>query len=142
MAGSAVRPVLEAHLAAAPERLRGIRHSAAWDADPAVLGMLQRAPATLLGDALFRAGLAEVAALGLSYDVWLLAPQLPALIALARAMPHLSIVCDPLATPLGIGAHAGKRDAKRHLLASDINTFEAATHARDDFIVDGPSRLG
>jgi predicted TIM-barrel fold metal-dependent hydrolase len=111
MAGSAVRPVLEAHLAAAPERLRGIRHSAAWDADPAVLGMLQRAPATLLGDALFRAGLAEVAALGLSYDVWLLAPQLPALIALARAMPQLSIVCDHLATPLGIGAHAGKRDA-------------------------------
>jgi L-fuconolactonase len=109
--GADVRPVLEAHIAAAPARLRGIRHSVAFDADATVLGYLQRSPPGLLGDTRFRAGLAEVAAAGLSYDVWLLAPQLPDLIAMARALPQLTIVCDHLATPLGIASHAGQRDA-------------------------------
>ncbi len=125
MAGSAVRPVLEAHLAAAPARLRGIRHSVAWDVDPGVLGMLQRAPAGMLGDAQFRAGLSEVAAMGLSYDVWLLAPQVLELVALARAMPHLSIVCDHLATPLGIASHAGKRDTGFAAWEADIRALAA-----------------
>ena len=34
--GPAVARVLEAHLAASPERFRGIRHSVAWDASPAI----------------------------------------------------------------------------------------------------------
>jgi len=109
--GAAVRPVLEAHLAAAPVRFRGIRHSPAWDADPAVLGMLQRNSPGLLADPAFRAGLAELAAMGLSYDCWLLAPQLPELIAMARAVPDLTIICDHLATPLGTASYAGRRDA-------------------------------
>ena len=108
--GAAVRPVLEAHLAAAPTRFRGIRHSPAWDTDPAVLGILQRNPPGLLADPTFRAGLAELAALGLSYDCWLLAPQLPELVAMARALPQLTIICDHLATPLGTASYAGRRD--------------------------------
>jgi predicted TIM-barrel fold metal-dependent hydrolase len=106
-----VRPVLEAHRSAAPARFRGIRHSPAWDADPAVLGMLQRNPPGLLAEPTFRAGLAELAAMGLSYDCWLLAPQLPELIAMARAVPDLTIICDHLATPLGTASYAGRRDA-------------------------------
>jgi predicted TIM-barrel fold metal-dependent hydrolase len=109
--GAAVRPVLEAHRSAAPARFRGIRHSPAWDADPAVLGMLQRNPPGLLAEPTFRAGLAELAAMGLSYDCWLLAPQLPELIAMARAVPDLTIICDHLATPLGTASYAGRRDA-------------------------------
>ena len=34
--GPAVARVLEAHLAASPDRFRGIRHSCTWDASPAV----------------------------------------------------------------------------------------------------------
>ncbi len=124
-AGPAVGPVLDAHLAAAPARLRGIRHSVAHDADPAVLGMLQRAPPGLLAQPNFRAGLAEVAARGLSYDVWLLAPQLPELVELAHALPQLAIVCDHLATPLGTASYAGRRDADFAGWAQNIRALAA-----------------
>ena len=125
MLGAAVRPVLEAHLAAAPARFRGIRHSPSWDADPDVLGVLQRNRPGMLADPAFRAGLAEVAALGLSYDCWLLAPQLPELIAMARALPELTIICDHLATPLGTAAYAGQRDAGFGEWANNITALAA-----------------
>ena len=123
--GAAVRPVLEAHMAAAPERFRGIRHSPAWDADPGVLGVLQRGRAGMLGEPAFRAGLAEVAALGLSYDCWLLAPQVPDLIDMARALPQLTIVCDHLATPLGCASYAGQRGAGFAAWAADMRALAA-----------------
>ena len=110
MLGAGVRPVLDAHRAATPERLRGVRHSVAWDADPAVLGFLQSPRAGMLSEPAFRAGLAEVARAGLSYDCWLLAPQLPELAAMAQALPELQIICDHVGTPLGIGAYSGRRD--------------------------------
>ncbi|WP_156256868.1 amidohydrolase family protein, partial [Sandarakinorhabdus oryzae] len=121
--GAAARPVLEAHLAAAPARFRGIRHSPAWDADPAVLGILQRNPPGLLADPRFRAGLAELAALGLSYDCWLLAPQIPELVAMARALPDLTIICDHLATPLGTASYTGRRDAGFTIWAGGIKAL-------------------
>ena len=120
--GGAVAEVLAAHRAAAPERLRGIRHSVSFDDDPAVLGFLQSPRPGMLAEPAFRAGLAEVAKAGLSYDCWLLAPQLPELAAVARALPELPIICDHLGTPLGIGRHAGRRDA-------DFGTW--AAHVRD-----------
>ena len=123
--GDAVAGVLAAHRAAAPERLRGIRHSVAWDADASVLGFLQAPRAGLLGEPGFRAGLAQVAAAGLSYDVWLLAPQLPDLVAAARAVPDLAIICDHVATPLGIGAHAGRRDAGHAQWLANIKALAA-----------------
>lgn len=109
--GDLVAPVLEAHLAASPARFRGIRHSPAHDPDPDVLGVLQRNPPGLLADARFRDGLRTLARHGLSYDCWLLAPQLPELVAMAQAVPDLTIICDHLATPLGVASHAGQRDA-------------------------------
>ena len=41
----------------------------------------------------------------------MLATQLPELIAMARALPELTIICDHLATPLGTASYAGRRDA-------------------------------
>lgn len=123
--GAGVRPVLAAHQAAAPTRLRGIRHSPAHDADGDVLGWLQRAPPRLMTDPAFRAGLAEVATAGLSWDCWLLAPQLPELVALARALPQLSIICDHLATPLGIASYFGRRDAGFADWAANIRALAA-----------------
>ena len=121
--GAGVRTVLDAHRAAAPARFRGIRHSPAWDADPAVLGMLQRNPPGLLAQPAFRAGLAELAAADLSYDCWLLAPQLPELIAMARAVPELRIICDHLATPLGTASYAGRREADFAAWATNIKAL-------------------
>ncbi|MDB5453290.1 MAG: amidohydrolase [Caulobacteraceae bacterium] len=105
--GQAAGSVLDAHLAASP-RFRGVRHSASWDADPDVLGPLHLRSAGLYRDATFRQGFAQLAPRGLSFDAWLLEPQLPDLIDLARAFPDTSIVLDHVGTPLGVGAYRGR----------------------------------
>ena len=108
--GDAVQPVLEAQIAAGGGRFRGIRQSCSWDADPDVLGPLNRhTSGGLYGTAAFRAGFRHLAPLGLSFDAWLLEPQLPDVIDLARAFPDTIIVLDHVGTPLGIGGYAGRR---------------------------------
>ena len=108
--GAGVDEVLDAHVAAAPTRFRGIRHGAATDADPAFARQGARPPAGLLGDAAFRDGFARLARRGLSFDAWLYHPQLPELLALARDFPGTTIVLDHVGGPLGIGGYAGRRD--------------------------------
>jgi L-fuconolactonase len=107
--GASVEEVLRALIAAAPSRFRGIRQSASYDADPSVLGPLAgRAPAGLYRDTKFREGFAVLQRLGLSFDAWMLEPQLPDLIDLARAFPETTIVLDHVGTPVGIGAYRGR----------------------------------
>ena len=110
--GDAVAPVLEAHIAAGGGRFRGVRHSASWDADPAVLGPLNRVPEGLYLADTFRAGFRHLAKHGLSFDAWLLEPQLGDLIDLARAFPDQPIVLDHVGTPLGMASYAGRRDER------------------------------
>jgi predicted TIM-barrel fold metal-dependent hydrolase len=109
--GDRAAPVLEAHIARAPDRFRGVRHSVSWDADPAVLGPLSLRPQGLAADPAFRAGFAHLARLGLSFEAWALEPQLPEVLALAKAFPDTTIVLDHVGTPLGIGPYAGHREA-------------------------------
>lgn len=105
--------VLRAHIAAGGDRFRGIRHTGAHDEDPAVLGPLNgRAAAGLYGSAEFRAGFARLAPNGLSFDAWVLEPQIPDVTALARAFPETTIVLDHVGTPLGIGRYTGQRDER------------------------------
>jgi L-fuconolactonase len=100
---------LEAHIRAGGDRFRGIRHTNAWD------GSVPRptnAPRPgLLADAEFRAGFAQLAPLGLSFDAWMYHPQIPELTALARAFPETPIVLNHVGGPLGIGDYAGRREA-------------------------------
>jgi predicted TIM-barrel fold metal-dependent hydrolase len=110
--GDAVAPVLEAHLAAGGGRFRGVRQSARYDPDPAVLGPLGGMTAGFYRSAAFRAGFAHLAAHRLSFDAWLLEPQLPDLIDLASTYPETTIILDHLGTPLGIGAYAGQREGR------------------------------
>ena len=105
--GDAVAPVLEAHLAASPDRFRGIRHSTTWDASEKIRS---DAPAGLLADSSFRSGFACLQHYGLSFDAWLYHPQLPELAGLARAFPNVTIILDHIGGPLGVGPYAGKRD--------------------------------
>jgi L-fuconolactonase len=107
--GAAVNEVLEAHLAAGGGRFRGIRHSASYDPDPAVLGPLARLGPGLFTTSQFRQGYAQLKRHGLSFDAWLLEPQLPELIALVRSNPDTPVVLDHLGTPLGIASYAGRR---------------------------------
>lgn len=97
--GERVAPVLEAHVSAGGGRFRGIRMATAWTArgmfgrpvDPAGAGLMAR-PA-------FAEGAGVLARMGLSLDVWCFHPQLGELIALADALPGLSIVLDHVGTP-------------------------------------------
>ena len=85
--GDRVEPVLEAHSRAGGGRFRGVRHSAAWDADPVIGNSRTATGPHLMARADFRAGLARLTALGLSLDAWTFHPQLPDTIDLARASP-------------------------------------------------------
>jgi predicted TIM-barrel fold metal-dependent hydrolase len=105
--GERVTEVLEAHIRAGGGRIRGIRHSVAWDA---VLPASSTVPPGLLGDAAYRAGFAQLAPLGLSFDAWLYHPQLPELTRLAREFPDTPIVLNHIGAPLGVGPYAQQRE--------------------------------
>jgi predicted TIM-barrel fold metal-dependent hydrolase len=108
--GAAVDEVLEAHLAAAPARFRGIRHASAYDESPAVRPTHTNPPKGLLGLPDFREGFARLARHGLSFDAWLYHHQIPELTALARAHPETVIILDHFGGPIGIGPYEGKRN--------------------------------
>ncbi len=103
--GESVTPVLEAHIAAGGGRFRGIRNSASFEADKEVLGPLNRVEAGLYVSDAFRKGFARLAPLGLTFDAWLLEPQLPDVIDLARAFPEQTIILDHVGTPLGLASY-------------------------------------
>ena len=106
--GSAVREVLEAHIDAACGRFRGIRHAAGWHASEQIRNSHSNPIEHLLLDSNFRAGFAQLAPLGLSFDAWLFHPQIAELTDLARAFPDTTIVLDHFGGPLGIGPYAGQ----------------------------------
>ena len=123
MLGSAVGEVLDAHIIAGGGRFRGIRHSVSYDADPTVLGPLARRPAGMFKERAFRQGFAELRQFGLTFDAWLLEPQLPELIELARYFPETTIVLDHVGTPLGMAAYEGRREERFPIWADAIKTL-------------------
>ncbi|SEJ86196.1 Predicted metal-dependent hydrolase, TIM-barrel fold [Sphingomonas sp. OV641] len=108
--GEGVGAVLDAEIAAGNGRFRGIRHIGAHDPDPEVLGPLGHAPANLYADPRFRQGFAELGPRGLTFDAWVVEPQIGEVTALARAFPDQPIVLDHVGTPLGLGSYAGRHD--------------------------------
>ena len=121
--GTAVEPVIEALIAAGNGRFRGIRHAAAWDADPQTLGPPFHAPQGLYASDAFRDGFAAYAEYGLTFDAWLLEPQLPDVIALARAFPQQTIVLDHCGTPLNIAGYRGRLDERFDIWRDNIRTL-------------------
>jgi predicted TIM-barrel fold metal-dependent hydrolase len=110
--GDGAKPILEAHVQAGGGRFRGIRNSASFDDDKEVLGPLNRVEKGLYLEPRFREGFRHLAPMGLSFDAWLLEPQLPDLIDLARAVPDTTIVLDHVGTPLGRASYAGKLEER------------------------------
>jgi len=107
--GAAAGEVLDAMIAAAPDRFRGIRNSATWDEDP-VVRQHRKAPRHRMMDPGHRAGIAELGRRRLIYEAWCFHPQLPELVDLARALPDVDIVLDHVGGPIGIGAaYEGRR---------------------------------
>lgn len=107
--GEAVRPVLEAQIAASRNRFRGIRNGSTWDASAEIMGP-RDAPKGLLADARFREGFACLNEYGLSFDAWLFHPQISELADLAGAFPDTTIILNHIGGLLGIGPYAGKRE--------------------------------
>jgi predicted TIM-barrel fold metal-dependent hydrolase len=110
--GDPIKEVLEAHLAAGGGRFRGIRNVACYDADADVLGPLPSAVPGLYTSGAFRAGYRHLADYGLSFDAWLLEPQLPDLIDLVRRFPKIPVIVDHIGTPLGLASYQGCRDER------------------------------
>jgi L-fuconolactonase len=108
--GAAAREVLEAHLHAGGSRFKGIRHAGGWDASPDIRNSHTNPPSGLYGERTFREGFAQLAPLGLSFEAWQFHPQLPDVIALARAFESTSIVLNHVGGPLGVGPYAGHVD--------------------------------
>ncbi len=107
--GDAVVPVLEAHIAAAGGRFRGIRHLTARS-EFFMASIAPPPPARMMAEPKFHAGFAHLKDFGLSYDAWLYHTQIDELTALAQAFPGTDVVLNHVGGPLGIGPYAGKRD--------------------------------
>ncbi len=107
--GDRVSPLLEAHLAAAGERFRGVRNRTAWHPSPEVRSNLSSPRPGPLARPEFKAGAKRLARFGLVLDVWAYHTQLAQVLELARAVPELTVVVDHAGGPLGVGPFAGRR---------------------------------
>ena len=107
--GAGVADVIEAHRELAPDLLRGVRHSTAFYPDPPAVYRYAGRTEGLMMDEKFREGFAHLAPQGLSFDAWLLHPQIKELIDLAREFPDTTIVFDHFGGPLGIGPYKNKQ---------------------------------
>jgi len=123
--GGRVEPILEAHIRAGGDRLRGIRHITTWDADASVRNPAYSPPRGLLADVSFRQGFAVLARLRLSFDAWLFHPQIDELADLARAFPDAMIVLNHVGGPIGIGAYSGKHKEEFPLWTKSIRELAA-----------------
>ena len=108
--GPLLDEALAAHTAAGDGLLRGIRHSGARDPHPEALSIPGRGAEGLYADQAFRAGVARLGELGLTYDTWHYHHQNADFAALARAVPGTTLVLDHFGTPLGVGPYAGQRE--------------------------------
>ena len=124
-AGAAIRPVLEAQIEAGQGHFRGIRVMACWHPDPMARGSLATPPPMLMLDPAFRAGFAELAPLGLSFDAWMYHTQLAELRDLADAFPDTPIVLNHVGGAIGIGPYATRG---RHVRAAWSAAIRELSH--------------
>jgi len=108
--GENVDAVLEAHIAAAGGRFRGIRMISARNA-AVERHLLPPPPENLLADPAFRGGFSRLSRFDLSFDAWLYHPQIPELADLAAAFPETPIVLNHMGGVLGIGVYKSTGDA-------------------------------
>ena len=105
--GDRVETVLDAFQAASPNRFRGVRRSASYDAHPDVES---RAEQGLLANESFRAGARILARRGMIYENTLYFHQLPELVDFANAIPELTIVLNHIGGLYRVGPYANRDD--------------------------------
>lgn len=134
-----IEDLLAAHREVSGGRLRGVRHSIAWDA---VIPATRAMPANLLDDPAFDKGLDVLGRQGLTFDAWLYHPQLPGLAELARRHLDVQIVLEHFGTPLGIGPYSGRRDEVYDLWRSSMKDLSACPNVAVKLGGIGQARLG
>lgn len=92
--GAEIAQLLDAEVAASPERLRSIRLSTKWDPDEALNHGRYVVPPQLLLDDDFREGFALLAPRNLAFDALVYHPQIPELTDLARRFPETTIILN------------------------------------------------
>jgi predicted TIM-barrel fold metal-dependent hydrolase len=102
--GDRVAQVLDAQMAAAGARFRGVRNRTAWHPSPEVRSNLITPPPGPLAHPGFIEGARQLAARGLVLDIWAYQTQLP-----EGAVPELTVVVNHCGGPLGVGSYAGRR---------------------------------
>jgi predicted TIM-barrel fold metal-dependent hydrolase len=147
--GDAVGRVLDSQMVAGGGRFRGIRQAASYHPSAEIPDHRTAPGPSLYAREDFRAGFAQLAPRGLSFEAWCYHTQLGELVDLARAFPDTTIILDHFGGPLGIGPYRGKADevyrswkkdvtelarcanvyAKLGGLAMDVNGFD--WHLRD-----------
>lgn len=120
--GTAVTPVLEAHIAAS-NRFRGIRQISSWDANHDII--FSPSPPKLLLDPKFRDGFACLKDYGLTFETFLYHPQLMELVDLARTFSDIPIILDHIGGPIRIGPYAKKREETFRVWKRGIITLAA-----------------
>lgn len=121
--GQAAGEVLAACRDRAPDRFRGIRQMAGWDASPEVNTLMRPPPKDLLMDPRFREGFAMLAPLGLSFDAHCYHPQLPQVIDLVDAFPETTVILDHLGGPVRIGPYAADPEGEFAAWRSSIRAL-------------------
>lgn len=106
--GAAVEPVLAAHIAAAPDRFRGIRYAAAWHESDRIHGAYPTR-ANMLAEPAVREGITALGRMNLTFDVWAYFTQLHEVAAAADACPDTTFVLDHLGGIIGIGPYKDQR---------------------------------
>src|ERR1044072_9258409 len=100
--GADVARVLDAQIAAAGDRFRGIRFITKWDADEQLNTGRYSPPRGLMQDKGFRAGFALLGPRKLWCDAMASAPQHGERAELARAFPETPIVVNHCGGPIGL----------------------------------------
>jgi predicted TIM-barrel fold metal-dependent hydrolase len=108
--GEGIEAVLVAHLEAAGDRFKGIRHSAAWDASDQIRPSHSNPPSDLYERPQTLVALQVLGRMGLSFDAWNYHPFIPRLTVLADKAPQTQIILDHFGGPIGIGPYNGKRN--------------------------------
>lgn len=127
--GDGVNEVLQAHVAAGKNRLRGVRHYATYH-DSELSKFIPNAPKNMLGDSTFRRGFALLDRYGLSYDALVYHTQLQELTALADAFPRTPIVLNHVGMPVGVLGFQSQKAAVRQEWARDMRALGARPNVR------------
>lgn len=123
--GNRLPELLDAHIAAANGRFRGIRMRAKWDPDPVVKGAVSADASGLYLEPQFQAGLREVARRGLLFEASIYHPQIRDVTALARAVPDASVVMIHSGSPVGHSSYRGHDKEVHEDWLRDMTEFAA-----------------